>query len=115
MIEPTVGRVVWYHPYQNEALGFVYPMGQPCAAIVTHVWSDTCVNLVVFDANGYPHSRTSVLLHQGDSDRPSYGFCEWMPYQKGQATKTEALEAKLGGEPRQWPDQEPGDIAIKGM
>ena len=96
MIKPTVGRVVWYTPstYDHEKMAAAQP--QPLAAIVAHVWSDTCVNLAVFDANGIAHNRTSVLLVQDDAARPDAGFCEWMPYQKGQAAKYEALEAKTG-------------------
>jgi hypothetical protein len=65
----------------------------PLAAIVTKVWSDTCINLAVFDANGNTHSRTSVLLYQGEGERPDVCFCEWMPYQLGQAVRTERAEA----------------------
>lgn len=93
MITPTIGRVVWFHPPTNAAeTGFA---GQEiCAAIVARVWSDRMVNLTVFDANGVPHSRTSVTLVQDGDTTPSLGYyCEWMPYQKGQAAKTEALEA----------------------
>lgn len=94
MIKPTVGRVVLYHPPTNCAeSGFA--SAETCAAIIAHVWSDTCVNLAVFDANGKAHNRTSVLLLQDGNDTPAGGYCEWMPYQKGQAAKTEALEAKL--------------------
>lgn len=96
MIKPTVGRVVWYWPSPKEHI-VGNDGGQPLAALVAHVWSDTCVNLAVFDANGCGHSRTSVLLHQDGNPRPGAGFCEWMPYQKGQAAKTEALEAALDG------------------
>lgn len=90
MIKPTIGRVVWYHP--------TAPQGAPedtQAAIVCHVWSDTCVNLAVFDNNGVASNQTSVFLFQGEGERPSSQFAEWMPYQVGQAAKTEALEAKL--------------------
>lgn len=82
MIKPTIGRVVWYHP------PFVADSGaneQTLAAIVCYVWSDTCVNLAVFDANGVASNQTSVFLFQGESDRPSSCYCEWMPYQIGQA------------------------------
>lgn len=58
MIQPTVGRVVWYYPPGHQ------PHEQPYAAIVAHVWSDTCVNLAIFNANGRPDPDppTSVLL-----------------------------------------------------
>ncbi len=91
MIKPTVGRVVWFYPKGGES-------SQPLAALVAHVWSDTCVNLAIFDANGKPmmDPPTSVLLVQDGNERPSGGpFCEWMPYQKGQAAKTEQLEKQV--------------------
>ncbi len=91
MIKPTVGRVVWYYPAgKNPDAG-----DQPLAALVAHVWSDTCVNLAIFDANGqpYPPGHTSILLVQEGSPVPSGGnYCCWMPFQKGQAAKAEALE-----------------------
>jgi len=85
MIKPTVGRIVWYHP--------PVPHMQPLAAIVAHVWSDTCVNLAIFDANGKPMSEppTSVLLVQEDGEVPSGGhYCTWMPYQRAQAAQAPA-------------------------
>lgn len=87
MIKPTPGRVVWYYPPAGcESSAFVSAGdGVPHAAHIARVWSDTCVNLMVIDANGNPRSRTSVLLVQGDNPRPASEFCEWMPYQIGQA------------------------------
>lgn len=86
-ITPTPGRVVWYYPPTNDPLQSFSSVqaGKPLAAHIAHVWSDTCVNLMVIDPNGVPTGRTSVLLYQGDTDRPSSSFAEWMPYQKGQA------------------------------
>lgn len=69
---------------------------QAFAALVTYVHSDTMVNLAVFDANGVPFAETSVTLVQDNQPVPAGRYCEWMPYQKGQAAKTEALEKKLG-------------------
>ena len=92
MIKPTVGRVVWYWPSRAHDIhnsGICGGGNQPLAAIITHVWSDTCVNLSIFDANGKQFSRTSVFLHQEGCERPSEMFAEWMPYQHGQAAKTE--------------------------
>ena len=85
MIEPTIGRVVLFHPAPEVTH----------AAIVCHVWSSTCINLCVFNSNGIPQSETSVFLFQGEGERPSHKFAEWMPYQKGQAAKTEQLEKLL--------------------
>lgn len=95
MIVPTVGRVVWFTP-ETEFSGAYHDQTQSLAAIVTYVWNERMVNLAVFDQNGVAHSRTSVELIQDDGSKPVGGhYCEWMPYQKGQAAKTEALEKKL--------------------
>lgn len=87
MIKPTVGRVVLYTP--SSADNTIAKLdNQPLAAIVACVWSDTCVNLAVFDSNGVATNRTSVLLIQDDAPKPSGGnYAEWMPYQIGQAKK----------------------------
>lgn len=90
MIKPTIGRVVWYHPPFTPDSG---SNERTLAAIVCHVWSDTCVNLAVFDANGVASNQTSVFLFQGDSERPSSCYCEWMPYQIGQAKSQAAPKA----------------------
>jgi len=85
MIVPTVGRVVWYRTHG----------GAPeQAAIVCKVHGDRMVNLAVFDQDGHTHALTSVKLVQEGDPVPddSWGYCEWMPYQKGQAAKTEQLE-----------------------
>ncbi|BEP44035.1 Gp49 family protein [Variovorax sp. V15] len=100
LIPPTVGRVVWFYPslLTGEA-GFASPKGDtPLAAIIAHVWSDTLLNLAVFDANGASHSRTSVRLIHEDltADRPSEAFCMWMPFQKGQAKAQTAAAAPPG-------------------
>ena len=97
MITPTNGRIVWYHPSHHDTKEHHVPViahSDTLAAIITHVWSDTCVNLTVFDSNGTPHGRTSVNLVQ-DGEAQSGPYCEWMPFQKGQAAKTEHLEKQL--------------------
>lgn len=85
MISPTVGRVVLYHPALTPDSG---SNERTLAAIVCHVWSDNCVNLAVFDENGIASNHTSVFLYQGDTERPSSQYAEWMTYQIGQAAKT---------------------------
>lgn len=95
MIEPTVGRVVLYRPMLND--GHVIDPDKPMAATISYVWSDHMVNLSIVDHDGVQFSKTSVTLVQ-DDQLVDPGECEWMPYQKGQAAKTEALENKLAGE-----------------
>lgn len=98
MIVPSNGRIVWYTPVRGGEEFIVQHGIEPLAALVAHVHSDRMVNLVVFDSQGFMHTRTSVTLLQDDDPKPEEGrFCAWMPYQKGQAAKTEALEAKVGG------------------
>jgi hypothetical protein len=95
MIKPSIGRVVWYTPSKAD-FQLANTSSQPLAALVAFVHGDECVNLAVFDANGGHHSRCSVQLVQDEV--PAFylehgGYAEWMPYQKGQAAKTETLEA----------------------
>jgi hypothetical protein len=98
MIKPTVGRVVWFTPSATHEPGFVRnDVTAPLAAMVAHVWGDRMVNLVVFDGNGVPFGKTSVALLQDDDAKPSHGyFCEWMPYQVGQAKKHEGNAVSAG-------------------
>ena len=91
MITPTIGRVVWYHPTAAERIAG-QPNDQVLAAHVTYVWGDRMVNLMAITPNGAPFGVTSVTLVQDGDERPVERFCEWMPYQKGQAAKVEALE-----------------------
>lgn len=85
MIKPTVGRVVWFYwkkpKDENE---------QPLAAIVARVWSDTRVNLGLFDSDGCPmrNPPTSVrLVQEGEEVPDNTHYCTWMPYQVAQAKK----------------------------
>lgn len=82
IISPTPGRIVWYHEKAIQP-----DPKQPLAAMVTYVWSDRLVNLVVFNANAMKFERTSVPLVQHNDPTPNDRYAEWMPYQKGQAAK----------------------------
>jgi hypothetical protein len=88
MIKPTIGRVVWFHSEE-------WPE-QQLAAIVCFVNSDYNVNLGVFNNRGETFGVQNVPLIQENTEKPVQGFyCEWMPYQLGQAAKTEeALKSK---------------------
>lgn len=77
-MKPSIGRIVLYHPTSEVTQ----------AAIVACVHSDTMLNLTVFDSNGVPSGKTSVPLIGEGQSRPEFSpFCEWMPYQLGQAKK----------------------------
>lgn len=92
VIKPTPGRVVWFHGPRDGRMAL--NGSEPCAALICYVWSDDMVNLVVFDHNGVPHSRTSVQTKEVLGANAA-AWWEWMPYQKGQAAKTEELEEQL--------------------
>jgi hypothetical protein len=86
-ISPTPGRMVWFFADANQT--------EPLAAIVAHVWNDRMVNLAVIDKDGSPFCRTSVhLVQPGDPGPATYPQARWMPYQVGQAKRTEQAEAK---------------------
>lgn len=99
MISPTPGRVVWFHPHPSDPI-YTAEDAAPLAATVAYVHNDRLINIGVLDHRGVHHSRLKVTLVQ-DGDTPPEGqwktpanHCVWMPYQRGQAAKTEALEAK---------------------
>lgn len=93
MISPTTGRVILVHSRTEGATG-------PWPCLVTKVWSDRCVNAAGFTERGEPVSFSSLSLLQDDDAAPQSGaYGEWMPYQKGQAAKTEALEAQIAQGP----------------
>jgi hypothetical protein len=102
VIKPTVGRVVWYTPYEEDfkgpgAISRPYS-GQKCVAFITSVHGDRMINVYVLDPNGKPFTVWSCSLVQlGDAIPEGGRYCEWMPYQTGQAMKTEALEKQLAG------------------
>jgi len=93
VIEPTIGRVVLFHPAEDDAQLADQYRGQSFAAIICDVHDSCLLNLIVFAKNGYPHARVNVPLLQGDGvadERVAYAH--WMPYQLGQAARTEAAE-----------------------
>lgn len=94
MIEPTIGRVVWVRNRQGRM------HDQPETAQICFVHSNTLINVGGFDHVGQPFRCVNIALVQepGTLVDANAAYCEWMPYQKGQASKTEALEKKLTDE-----------------
>lgn len=92
MIKPSVGRIVWFYPHVDEGRD---PNGQPLAGTIAKVIDDRVVNLTVSAADGSTYGAQHVaLLQPGDElVDPSQAHATWMPFQLGQAAKTEAAIA----------------------
>lgn len=94
IIKPTVGRVVLYVVPKGDYLTTIDD--EPIPAFITAVINDRTVNIHTFDTAGVTAGRASVQLAQpGDGVPNEGGYCTWMPYQIGQAAKTEVLIEKL--------------------
>ena len=100
VIKPTIGRRVWFRPSaaflaSNPILTQFNPE-QPMDAGIVYVHHDHMVNLIVTDHVGKTLAVPSVPLLAGhyvaDKDTDVYCCCEWMPYQKSQAAKTEVAD-----------------------
>ena len=99
VIVPTPGRVVWYRP---SAVDSVRRDGDaPLAATVAGVQSHFCdeknpeqakytLNVAGYDVFGQPFNRQGVPLIQDGEEKPDCCYCEWMPYQIGQAARHSA-------------------------
>lgn len=95
MIQPTVGRIVWFYEWVSS----IHPQSPkshhegPLAAIVTVIHNDRCISVSVFRQGREATHHVSVKLLQDENEEiPNTDYCCWMPYQKGQAAKTEQLE-----------------------
>ena len=89
-IKPTVGRVVWFYPYGKAQID---AGEQPFAAMIACVQTSQFINIGYLDASGSHMSAQIVRLLQEGEEVPEEPVCVWMPYQRGQAAKTESLEA----------------------
>jgi hypothetical protein len=90
MIKPTVGRIVLVWRMQTE------DDSQPEAARIVFVNSDTSINVVGESKSGMRFFLPDLHLRQEAHEQLPWPFADWMPYQKGQAAKTEALEKLVG-------------------
>lgn len=82
MIQPTIGRKVWF--YEADQHGNINNRAMPFDATIVYVWSPECVNLRISDHVGLVLARSSVVLRDpDDGDRHGSGseFATWMPYQ----------------------------------
>lgn len=86
-ITPTPGRVMWFQPNKDDPLR--HETDAPLAATVAFVHEDGTVNLTVHATNGDVHPRQYVPVRQDGDPDPGGSYACWMPYQLGQAAKTE--------------------------
>ncbi len=85
MIKPTIGRSLHFHAGSDADLKTFGGTG-PFAAILAGVISDQRINVGVFTNEGTVVGRTNVQLLQGlDIVSEDESYCEWMPFQLGQA------------------------------
>lgn len=87
-IVPTPGRIVYFSPAADDGIG---NGSVPLAAIIAGVNEDGTLNLGVFSANADFERRLNVTLVQEGDEAPATGHAYWMPYQLGQAAKTEEV------------------------
>ena len=87
---PTIGRVIYL--YDSTMTG----VDRPYLGMVADVVGGDTINAVGFNHDG------DVLVggiqnvpHDSDKPNDAKVWWDWMPYQKGQAAKTEALQAQL--------------------
>jgi len=94
-IEPTIGRVVWFARGRDQS--------EPFAAMIAFVHpGGTHVNLRYMDHNADSHKAMNVPLVNYGENPPAEGpCCTWMPYQFGQAAKTQQIAESLEAERRE--------------
>ena len=68
-MKPTVGEIVNYFPGDTPNMP-VHNGAEMLPAVIVRVWSDTCVNLKVFNDGDLDFWKTSVLLDE-DIDKPT--------------------------------------------
>jgi hypothetical protein len=87
-ITPTVARSLHF-VLVNTWAGFAGNPGDNFAAILAHVNNERSINVAVSDAAGRWHAFENVPLVQDGESEPAGNFCRWMPFQVGQAQKSE--------------------------
>lgn len=95
MMQPTIGRVVWYHP--QGLAGYKEQNIQPWPAFITDVitlaneYRPALVTIAGFNRDGYPFKESFRDLYVIDDETPYHWqqLVTWMPYQVEQAKKAE--------------------------
>lgn len=84
-MKPTVGRIVYYKSYGTPNGEY---KSEERAAIITGVVDDETVHLCVLNPTG-------MFFNLNVKQGPNPGQWDWMPYQKGQAQKTDEVTEAL--------------------
>lgn len=89
MIQPTIGRQVWFW-----RKGSTYGVNQPEAATVVYVHDDRHVNLQVINQDAVARGEMNVSLRQPEDPALAEqvndsAFAEWMPYQVKASTEVQ--------------------------
>lgn len=93
VIAPSIARNIWFYPAVDDGR---HEDGQPFAAIVAGVNDDGTINLGVFARDGSPYGATNVrLVQEGEPIDHDAAHAAWMPYQRGQAPSSSAVEGRL--------------------
>lgn len=74
-ITPQAGMPVIYHPHAGDAFA---AGSTPLAAQIVYVWSETMVNLVIWDMYGEPHKVSSVHLNVPQNLGRWCEFPQWL-------------------------------------
>jgi hypothetical protein len=75
--KPSVGRIVIYKPDLDFAGEKGKTQGWP--AVITHVWSDSCVNLHVFGDGSYGSPDPTPTSVSYSESAQSYRTWSWPP------------------------------------
>lgn len=91
-IEPRVGRTLDFWPNGRSGHG-----DQPCCAQIAYVNPDGTLNIGYLAPSGvHAHAQQIRLLQAGEPEPSAGPFCEWMPYQIGQARQGSLAGAGAG-------------------
>lgn len=94
-ILPTVGRKVWYRTGNSDQKMNKINPDDPLDATIVGIWADGLINVVVFDSHGNMFTRTGIRLRQEGETISNQSYCEWMPYQVGQAKAATTPQATI--------------------
>jgi len=95
--EPTIGRVVYVYSHATAGV----PSDKPMAAIVADVDGLKINAQVIGHSGDILLGGVQNIPHISERSNDVHFWWDWMPFQKGQAAKTEQLQAELDGRLRQ--------------